>query len=399
MPKNKRVYEFVLLSSLLEINNIVNKKKKKKMSSKRAKPSTRAVPIEKSMAMRYAYQVGGIKGKDLQKMFKGYSKAVIYKHCKKPLAGELNVDKRINSGIGRPSKLCRVDHRNVAKAVPHLRETVGSYTSKRVQVETGLKHVSNRTVRRAMNKAGYRYLRSRKKGVLSPDDIKARYKYCKEKVRNNVTQDFWSYGVSMYLDGTGFAYKRNPLDQAFAPKAREWRKPNEGLDYQCTTKGQKEGTKQARFMVAISYDRGVVMCEQYTSMTGEICAKMMDSCLPQAFALSINPDDKRFVQDGDPCQNSAAVRDILEGLGAELVKIPARSADLNPIENLFNLAGVAIEEDTKKKNITKQTFEEFSARVKNILLNFDRETINGLIGNMEKRIKAVIKRKGQRTKY
>ena len=65
-------------------------------------------------------------------------------------------------------------------------------------------------------------------------------------------------------------------------------------------------------------------------MSGPKFAKMMDSCLPQAFALSINSEDKRFVQDGDPSQNSAVANEILEGLGAELVKIPVRSPDLNP---------------------------------------------------------------------
>ena len=45
---------------------------------KRAKPSTRIVPIEKSMAMFHAYQTGGIKRIKLLNMFKDYSKAVIY---------------------------------------------------------------------------------------------------------------------------------------------------------------------------------------------------------------------------------------------------------------------------------------------------------------------------------
>lgn len=369
------------------------------MPNKKAKPSTKAVPIEKSMAMRYAYQVGGIKGQKLIKMFKGYSKAVIYRHCKKPLDGELKEDKRIGSCIGRPSKVSRLDHRNIKKAIPMLRETEGSFTSKRVQVETGLEHVSNRTVRRAMNRGGFKYLRSRKKGILNKSDIKKRLAYCKDKIKNNICQDFWSYGVSFYLDGVGFVFKTNPMDQAFAPQAREWRRPNEGLSYGCTAKGKKEGSTQVKFMVAISYDRGVVLCEQYKQISGPKYAKMCDECLPQAFDLSINPRDRRFVQDGDPSQNSAVAKEVLENMGAKVVTIPARSPDLNPIENFFHLIGKAIVEDTKRKNITKETFDEFSSRVKDIIVNFDKKTINSLIGSMDKRIKAVIKAKGERTKY
>ena len=40
-----------------------------------------------------------------------------------------------------------------------LRETEGLFTSKRVQVETRLQYVSCRTVRGAINKKSYKYLR------------------------------------------------------------------------------------------------------------------------------------------------------------------------------------------------------------------------------------------------
>ena len=56
-------------------------------------------------------------------------------------------------------------------------------------------------------------------------------------------------------------FKTNPLDQARAPKAREWRKKNEGLEIGCTAKGKKEGSVNSNFMVGISYNGGVVLCE------------------------------------------------------------------------------------------------------------------------------------------
>lgn len=43
-------------------------------------------------------------------------------------------------------------------------------------------------------------------------------------------------GISLYLDAVGFAFKRDPYDQATTPGARVWRRPNEGLDRGCTTK-------------------------------------------------------------------------------------------------------------------------------------------------------------------
>ena len=71
-------------------------------------------------------------------------------------------------------------------------------------------------------------------------------------------------------------------------------------------------------------------------MTGEFFADFVRRHLPNAFRLSVNPRAKRMIQDGDPSQNSAEARTALQEIGAVIMKIPARSPDLNPIENLFS---------------------------------------------------------------
>ncbi|XP_066931124.1 uncharacterized protein [Clytia hemisphaerica] len=250
-----------------------------------------------------------------------------------------------------------------------------------------------------MNNLGYGYRNARKKGQLSKEDMKNRLKWCKEKKKANVTQEFWNRGVSLYMDGTGFVFKENAFDQAKSVKSKVWRRPDEGLERGCTAKLNKAGTVQAKFMVGISYERGVVLCEHYTGLTGKKFSKMMDQCIPRAFDWSINPTDRRYLQDGCPVQNSRIAQEILEDLGAELVSIPARSPDLNPIENFFHLVGQKLEQGAITNNITHQTFDEFVARVTDIILNFDRNIINKIIGNMDTRIQEVIKKKGGRTKY
>lgn len=172
--------------------------------------------------------------------------------------------------------------------------------------------------------------------------------------------------MSLYLDGTGFVYNANPVDQAFSPKAKEWQRTNEGLNCRCTNKSKKKGLTQAKFMVAISYDRRVVTCEQYRSICGSKFAKMANNCLPKAFDLNIHPHDRRFVQDGDPSENSAVSREIVENLGSEMVIVPARNPDINCIETFFELVEKALD-----KNITRETFQEFSIRAQNIIVNFE----------------------------
>ena len=66
-----------------------------------------------------------------------------------------------------------------------------------------------------------------------------------------------------------------------APKARKWREKCEDLSYGCFEIGSKEDTPNTNFMVVISYDKGVVLCEQYcSSIAGEKFAQIVQSELP-----------------------------------------------------------------------------------------------------------------------
>ena len=150
-------------------------------------------------------------------------------------------------------------------------------------------------------------------------------------------------------------------------------------------------------MVAIAYNKGVVMCEQYErSISGSKFAKLCDNRFPQAFMLSANPHYKLFLQDGDPSQNSAKAMQVFENMEAEVFSIPLRSPDLNPIENVFHLNLVKINEGSL--NVTHEIFQEFSERVKSIIVNYPTLKINKIIDSMDKRINMIIEHKGQRIK-
>ena len=119
------------------------------------------------------------------------------------------------------------------------------------------KDVSESTISRFLNKESYYYLQARKKGLLTKADMKKRRTFA-GRMQNGYSHDVWTQDIAFYLDGTGVAYKRNPLDQALAPKGRVWRKRSEGLTPGCTAKGKKTGTggRVVKLMVAISYDKG-----------------------------------------------------------------------------------------------------------------------------------------------
>ena len=89
----------------------------------------------------------------------------------------------------------------------------------------------------------------------------------------------------------------------------------------------------------------------------------------------------------------------MKALNVELLSIPPRSPDVNPIENLFNLVGGKLKHDAVVQNITRENFNEFTARVVKTLTEFPSSEIDKVIESMDKRMKLLIKGKGERLKY
>ena len=146
------------------------------------------------------------------------------------------------------------DKRIIKRTILNLRATVGSFTSKSVQLEADLQHVSNGTVRRYKNELGYHYCPSKKKRLMTETDKKLRVAFAGRFTIHKLRLEFWRSGIIV---------QKNPLDQALAPGAREWRMRAEQLTIGCTARGKKEGNQQVNFMVAIGYEKGTIMCTQH----------------------------------------------------------------------------------------------------------------------------------------
>lgn len=105
-----------------------------------------------------------------------------------------------------------------------------------------------------------------------------------------------------------------------------------------------------------------------------------------------------FLMDNDPSQTSKASHRAMEQVEAELHKIPPRSPDLNPIENIFHVVKNFLDDEAISFNIRKETFEDFKTRVINMFEKIDVDMIDRTIESMPKRIDAVLSSKGYRTK-
>ena len=91
----------------------------------------------------------------------------------------------------------------------------------------------------------------------------------------------------------------------------------------------------------------------------------------------------------------------MDSIGCRLFKIPPRSPDLNPIENVFHLIGKQLKKDALENNLQRESYAQYCDRVKRSVLAFPAHVIDKTIGieSMPRRIAQIIKVKGQRTKY
>ena len=92
-----------------------------------------------------------------------------------------------------------------------------------MRVSAGVrKDVSDERVRRVLRDAGYRFLHSRKKGLLKKDDHKKRRKFA-HRFSKMLTDKFWEEGISFYIDAAGFQHKYNPHDEPQSIRIMAWR--------------------------------------------------------------------------------------------------------------------------------------------------------------------------------
>ena len=143
----------------------------------------------------------------------------------------------------------------------------------------------------------------------------------------------------------------NTLAGAVSPKARVWRKKSEGL--QITAKGSKDlaGGKRLHMMVAIAYGKELYR-QSYEKLNGQFFADFIKQHFNVTFARAGPKNNRKrlFVMDNDPSQNSRVARAALEQVECELVSIPARSPDLNPMENIFHIVKSELEKNAIELN-------------------------------------------------
>lgn len=105
------------------------------------------------------------------------SRATVYQHARYSISIFAKNEK--NKG-GRTSKLDVRQERTIIRNTKFLQDKEGNFSSKRVRVMADVPNISDRTVRRVMNKHGYGYRQSQKKGLMTKLDKKNECNFAEE---------------------------------------------------------------------------------------------------------------------------------------------------------------------------------------------------------------------------
>lgn len=104
-------------------------------------------------------------------------------------------------------------------------------------------------------------------------------------------------------------------------------------------------------------------------------------------------ENAHFLQDGAPCHRAKAVTKWLTDNKVQVILWPGHSPDLNPIENVWN------EMKRKLAKLPVTSVDSLVEKIRTLWANVDPQYFKKLSDSMPKRVNAVLKVKGNMTKY
>ena len=247
------------------------------------------------------------------------------------------------------------------------------------------KKISSTTVKRRMKEAGIRRCLKCKKPYVNDGHRKVRLDWARKHV--HWSPDDWKR--VLWSDESPFTIR-------YKAQQWVWRTPAEKYHPRCLS-GTVKSTKYSKKLMVWGCFAGTKM-GRLCRIEGIMNAKkyhgiLQGQMLPSASDIFNDDDDWTFMHDNDPKHTANLIKLYLSNKNVKVMKWPAGSPDLNPIENLraeFDRAAA----DRKPQNET-QLYEILQHTWESI----KPEYLQNLINSMPRRCKAVIEANGGQTKY
>lgn len=286
---------------------------------------------------------------------------------------------------GRPRKLSPSDIHYAVHLITSQKEDHATGVAK--SLETVVEQpVSIKTIRRALKKAGMKPVVKKKRPFLSQKHRRARLEFA--EAHKDWTLEDWKRVV--WSDET----KINRLGSD--GRKWVWKKTGEGLSDRLVEGTLKFGGGSLMMWGCMLWDGPGFATKIEGKMDADLYVQILEEELQQSLEYySKTLEDIIFQQDNDPKHTSKKAKKCLEELGFLVMKWPAQSADLNPIEHLWHLLKRRLGEYDYPPSSIHQLWERVQVEWEKI----SAAECQSLIESMPRRIEAVLKAKGGYTKY
>jgi len=245
---------------------------------------------------------------------------------------------------------------------------------------------SERTVRRSLVMSGFRAKKKVKKPQISKKNIKERLDFATS--HEHWTFDDWSKVI--WSDES----KINRIGSDGCKWC--WVSPNEKLSDRTVSPTVKHGGGSVMVWGCFTTLGVGSLCKIDGKMDSLLYRSILEDDLMETIEYyDLDCADVIFQQDNDPKHTSKLVGSWLEMQEFEVMKWPAQSPDLNPIENLWS--------EVKRRLMEYEDFPsgiiELWQRVQETWNKISEDTCRKLVASMPERMAAVIKAKGKWTKF
>lgn len=240
--------------------------------------------------------------------------------------------------------------------------------------------------RRALRKIGLVSAVKQIKTALSEKNVKARLGFCK------------TYGKWTVEDWKRVIWSDETKINRFQSDGKEyyWHRPHEKLQKHQVKQTVKHGGGSLMVWGCFNWWNTGPLVKIDGVMKKEDYLNILQTNLPEFIDGTACPvEDVYFQQDGDPKHTSKIVQNWLSTQNFAVLKWPAQSPDLNPIENLWAL----LKKRLAVYERAPTNMAELWLRIQEEWSNIPEETLHKLVESMPKRIQSVKKNKGLWTKY